>query len=126
MILEGIEMYTKNFLVSLRRKAIRKRLWYGTLDNLNRGIYNLTCIVVDRVKSPVLLHKILSIVKTLRDALKGEFTRLVESIGVERAWKASENASNWGHRDAWKWKNDSGFARFHAVIEYNTPSGWGV
>ena len=119
-------MYTKDFLLALRRKALRKRLWYRSLDNLERGIYNLTCAIVDRVKSPVLLHKILSIVMTLRDALKGEFTRLVESIGVERAWKASETASDWGNRDAWKWRRDSGFARFHAVIEFNAPSGWGV
>ncbi len=119
-------MYTKSFLLALRRKALRKRLWYRSLDNLERGIYNLTCAVVDRVKSPVLLRKILSIVMTLRDALKGEFTRLVESIGVERAWKASETASDWGNVDAWKWRRDQGFARFHAVIEFNAPSGWGV
>jgi hypothetical protein len=118
-------MYTKDFLLALRRRALRRRLWYKTLDNLGRGIYNLTCAIVDRVKSPVLLRKILSIVKTLRDALKGEFTRLMESIGVERAWKASENASNWGNIDAWKWRDETSFARFHATLEINSPTGWG-
>ena len=119
-------MYTKNFLLALRRRTLRRGLWYRTLDSLDRGIYNLTCAIVDRVKSATLLRQILSIVKTLRDALKGEFVRLVESLGVARAWKASEIASLWGNSEACKWRSDSGFAWFHAVVAFNAPSGWGV
>ncbi len=118
-------LYTRKFLVSLRRRALRRRVWFKVLDSLDRGFYNLTCIVVDRVESSVLLREILGIVLRLRDALKGEFARLVESIGIERAWKASENASNWGNVDAWKWRDDTGFARYHAALEINSPTGWG-
>ena len=118
-------MYTKKFLVSLRRRALRRRVWYKCLDSLDRGFYNLTCMVVDRVESYVLLREVLGIVLTLRDALKGEFVRLAESLGVEKAWKASETASQWGNADAWKWKGDLGFAWFKALNEFNSPTGWG-
>ncbi|MCW3991437.1 MAG: hypothetical protein NWE79_01920 [Candidatus Bathyarchaeota archaeon] len=119
-------MYTKNFLLALRRRTLRRGLWYRTLDSLDRGIYNLTCAVVDRVKSETLLRQILSIVLKLREALKGEFVRLVESLGVRKAWEMAGYAVGWGYGAAWEWRRDEGFARFLAVIEFNAPSGWGV
>jgi len=126
VILEGLMMYTKNFLLALRRRTLRRGLWYRTLDSLDRGIYNLTCAIVDRVKSATLLRQILSIVKTLRDALKGEFVRLVESLGVRKAWEMAGYAVGWGYGAAWAWRRDEGLARFFAVMEFNAPSGWGV
>ena len=78
-------MYSKEFLVGLRRRALRRGLWYRALDSFDRGFYNLTCVVVDRVESEKLSRVILGIVLKLRDALKGEFVRLVESLGVARA-----------------------------------------
>ena len=119
-------MYSKEFLVGLRRRALRRGLWYRALDSLDRGVYNLTCIVVDRVESEKLSRVILGIVLTLRDALKGEFARLAESLGVRKAWEMAGYAVSWGYRDAWAWRRDEGFARFFAVLESNAPSGWGL
>jgi hypothetical protein len=119
-------LYTKNFLVNFRQKALRRGLWFRTLDSLDRGFFNLTCIIVDRIESETLLREILGIVLKLRDALKGEFVRLVESLGVGRTWRASENATLWGYSDAHCWRWDMEFARFHAVIEHNDPSGWDI
>ena len=118
-------MFTSSFLRSLRWKALRKRCWFKALDNFERGFYNLTCAVVDRVESPVLGKQILSFVVKLRDALKGEFVRLVESLGVSRAWAASRLAVSWGYRGARIWRNDESFSRFQAVLEFHSPSGWG-
>ena len=118
-------MYSKEFLVGLRRRALRRGLWYRTLDSLDRGFYNLTCVVVDRVESETLLREILGIVLKLRDALKGEFARLVESLGVRKAWENAGYAVSWGYEAAWKWRREERFAKFFTVIESNAPSGWG-
>ncbi|MCK4818930.1 hypothetical protein KA005_24365 [bacterium] len=118
-------MFTICFLSGLRGKALRRRLWYKALDGLERSLYNLTCIVVDRVKNPVLGRQILGLVLKLRDALKGEFVRLVESLGVKRAWEASKFAVDWGNRGARVWRDDVSFAKLHAVVALYSPSGWG-
>ena len=68
--------------------------------------------------------EVMSIVLKLRDALKGEFVRLLESFGVRKAWEAAIDAVTWGYKDACAWKHDLGFARFHAMIEINSHSGW--
>ena len=110
--------------MGLRRRAIRKRVWFGALDGLERGIYNLVCRIVDRVESPVLGKVLLGMVVKLRDILKGEFARLMESLGVRRAWEAAACAVAWGYGAAWTWRGDAGFARFFAVMEFNASSGW--
>ena len=117
-------MFTQSFLRGLRRKAVRRRIWFKALDGEDRSFYNLVVSVVDRVESEKLSRGILGIVLTLRDALKGEFARLVESFGVRRAWEAAESAVQWGYEAAWAWRRDEGLARFHAMIEINSPSGW--
>jgi len=119
-------MFNRSFLMGLRRRAIRKRVWFGALDGLERGIYNLVCRIVDRVESPVLGKILIGMVAKLRDVLKSEFARLMESLGVRRAWEAAACAVAWGYGAAWAWRGDTGFARFFAVIAFNAPSGWGV
>ena len=92
---------------------------------MERNIYNLTCSLFDRIRSPFLGKLLLGMVVKLRDALKGEFTRLSESFGVRKAWEAAKSAVAWGYGDAWAWRGDAGFARFFAVLEFNASSGWG-
>lgn len=117
-------MFTQIFLRGLRRKAFRRGIWFKALDCMDRSFYNLVCSVVDRVESPVLGREILGVVLKLRDALKDEFVKLSESFGVIRAWETAACAMAWGYRDAWIWRRNKGFARFLAVMKYNTPSGW--
>lgn len=118
-------MFTRGFLSGLRAKALRRRLWFKVLDRMDRGFYNLTVVVVDRVEDPVLGREILSLVLKLRDALKSKFVGLVESLGVERAWEASRLAVDWGNHRAKVWRGDKSFATLHAVLEFYSPSGWG-
>ena len=119
-------MYTSSFLRSLRGKALRRRLWFKALDTLERGFYNLTCEVVDRVESLVVHREILDVVVKLRNALKVEFVRLVESIGVEKAWRAAGCAVEWGNRSALEWRRDNNFLRFHTVLEVYSTLEWRV
>ena len=47
----NVIMYTSSFLTEVRRKALRRGVWYGALDRVERGILSLAAQVVDRVES---------------------------------------------------------------------------
>jgi len=118
-------VYTRDFLLKVKWKALRRGVWFKALDVLDRSFINLTCTLLEKVDSSIMVREIMDIMLKLRDAAKGEFHRLVESIGVQRAWKAAENALIWGNKKASRWKYDTGFHMFHAMIEFNSPTGWG-
>ncbi len=118
-------MYTRDFLLRVKRKALRRGVWFKALDGLDRSFINLTCTLLNKIDSITMVRGIMDIVLKLRDAAKSEFQRVIESIGVQRAWKATENALLWGNKKALYWKNDTGFHTFHAMIEFNSPMGWG-
>ena len=119
-------MYTREFLLELRRKAIRRRVWYTCLDRVDRGIVYLVTRVVDRVESAVLGVVLLKITKKLRDAMKSGFTRLMESEGFRMAMDAAERAVEWGSGVAEDWARDVGYVRYLTLLAFNRPSGWGL
>ena len=119
-----LRLYTRNFLLKVKQKALRRKVWFKALDNLDRGFYNLVCAVVNKVRSKVLIRQVMAIVRRLREALKSDFIKLVESIGIKRSWEASELATYWGNTDALGWKRDVRFHKFHAMIAYNAPTRW--
>ena len=118
-------MFSREFLLELRHKAIRRRVWFG-LDSLDRGIFSLVTRVVDRVESSVLGTILVKIVKMLRDAMKSEFVKLMESSGLRMAWESAKRAVEWGYDAAGEWAHDVGFARYHAFLIFYKPSGWGL
>ncbi|MFB0543628.1 MAG: hypothetical protein ACETVR_02490 [Candidatus Bathyarchaeia archaeon] len=118
-------MFTRSFLVGVRRKALRRRVWWRALDRVERAIVDLTIRVVDRVRSEALGIEIVKALKKLRDALKTPFVRLMETHGVERARRLSQQALAWGHRGAEGWGHDFGFIKYLTVIETNNPLGFG-
>ncbi len=117
-------MFTRSFLVEVRRKALRRGVWWRVLDRVERGIIDLTIRVVDRVRSEALGVVIVRVLKKLRDALKSRFVRLMESYGLERARKVSEQAQGWGYVAARSWAYDFGFVRYLTVIKINCPVGF--
>lgn len=119
-------MFTRDFLAGVRRKALRRKVWYNALDRVERGILSLTSQLVDRVESRVLGVEIVKILAKLRDAMKSDFVRLVEGYGVKMAKKISVQALEWGNMLAEAWSYDFGFARYLALLNANKPSGWGL
>ena len=119
-------LYTKSFLKGVRLEALRKRVWYRALDRVERSIFNLTCSIIDRVKSAVLGSVLVGIIDRLREAMKGGFVKVVESVGCERAVRFAGLARGWGYGDVRGWLKDLRFARYLALLVYNAPSGWGV
>ena len=119
-------MFTRIFLVGWRQKALRRRIWYSSLDRVERGILSLAARVVDRIKSVVLGVELVKILGKLRDALKSPFARKMETYGLEKARTISKTAVEWGHRAAVGWAHDFGFIRYLVALELNAPTGGGI
>jgi len=107
-------MFTRGFLAGVRRKALRRKVWYSALDRVERGILSLTSRIVDRVESRV------------KEALKSPFVKRMETYGVDMAGKMAGQAVEWGYGDACGWVMDMGFSRYLTLLDFNKPSGWGV
>jgi len=110
----------------MKRKALRKGIWYRSLDGIERGILSLAVRVVDRVESVVLGVELVKILGKLRDALKSGFVRRMEEYSVGRARELAHFAEVWGNRAAGKWAFDWGFARYLTVLDLNRSTGFGV
>jgi len=119
-------MFTREFLVVWRRKALRRRVWYSSLDRVERGILSLAARVVDRVESEVLGVVLVKILGKLRDAMKGEFVRHMESYGFAAAGRVAGLVVSFGDLRGREWARDLGFVRYLTVLDFNRPPGWGV
>ena len=64
------DMFTGQYLTSVKRKALRKGVWYSTLDRVERGIISLTARLIDRVESEMLGVVLVKILVKLVKALK--------------------------------------------------------
>lgn len=116
-------MLTRGFLLKIRRRAIRKRVYYSALDRLERGILDLSARLLDSAQSVVLLQQLFEIVMKLEEALKGRFQRYVESFGVRRVAQIIMQAVKFGYREAVGWLRDPGFMEYLAVMDLNSPFG---
>ena len=119
-------MYTRSFLSDVRRKALRKGVWYKALDTLERGIISLACRVIDRVESVVLGVEIVKIMKKLVDSMKSDFVRRVEQYGLFKAKEIAKQVYQWDNSYSSMWSKNIDFARYVTLIEYNWPSGYGI
>ena len=104
-------MFTKSFLRGVRCEALRKRVWYRVLDGVERGIFNLTIGIVDSVESAVLGSVLVGFIVRLREAMKGGFVKVVESVGCERAVRFAGLARGWGYGDVPGIKQPSKFVQ---------------
>ena len=112
-------MFTDEFISRLRRRALRRRIWYKALDRVERGILVLVSRVVDRVESEVLGVVLVEIVRKLRDAMKCEFVTLMETYGVKRVRDLVEYTLAWGNTSTICWANDQGYVRHVTNLKLN-------
>jgi len=120
------DMFTSSFLSEMRRKALRKGVWYKALDALERGILSLTSRVIERVESAVLGVELVKILSKLRDSMMSGFVRRVREFGLWRAREVAEQAVGWGHETSAAWASNLSFARYLTLMDYYWPSGFGV
>jgi hypothetical protein len=119
-------MFNASFLTEVRKKAIRGKVWFKALDSLERGILSLSSRVLDVVHSASLGSVLAEIVCKIEDALKSVFVRQLEGFGLARATVLVGYAVKLGHRNAKRWLDDIGYARYITFLSLNMPIGWSI
>ena len=119
-------MFTCEYLFSMKKKALRKGVWYRTLDRVERGIVSLTARLIDRVESEMLGVELVKILVKLMKALKSGFVRHTEVFGFGRVFELSRLAFEWGNSVAKGWVHDMGFVGYVSMMDLNQQTGFGV
>jgi hypothetical protein len=103
-------------LAQAKKLALRRGVWFKTLNRVERGIIDLTVQCVDSIKSVKLAKLLMVIIDKLQSAMESIFDRLVRTIGVPIAEKISCIATGWGNVSAKSWASDLSFAAFLAAM----------
>ncbi len=101
---------TREVLVGLKTRGLRRRVWYGALDRMERGLVDLTIRWVDKVRSGRMTETLMRILEKLVQALEHGMGRVL-GRGGELATRASELAVGWGNKAAFHWQFEQGFRR---------------
>jgi len=104
--------------------ALRKGVWYRTLDKAERGLVELTIRIVKRIGSPLLKRVLTSILRKLQTVMENKIAYFARKAGRPLAEKLSLIAQSWGNASAFWWKSENNFIRFLTVIQVNTPSAF--
>jgi hypothetical protein len=110
---------TRNDLVGLRSRALRRGVWFRVLGRVERSLVDLAIRIVHRVRNPVLYKALVSIVNKLWDSFDDRVSRAIRTIGFPSAQRLSLLAQQWGNESARNWMFDLSFARFIAVMHIN-------
>ena len=100
---------TREVLVGLKTRGLRRRLWYSTLSRIERGLVDLTIRWVDKVRSGRLTETLVRILAKLAVALETGMGRVL-ARGRIPAMKASEMAVGWGNDSAFYWRFETAYA----------------
>src|SRR3989441_12622378 len=103
------EPITREILVGLKTRGLRRRLWYTTLDRMERGLVDLTIRWVDKVRSGRMTETLMRILEKLAQALETGMGRVL-GRGRELALRASSLAVGWGNSQAYAWRHDESYA----------------
>ena len=107
-----VKMITNSFLVEVRRRALRRGVWFRALDRVERGIRSLAARVVDRVKSVVLGVELVKTLKKFNDALKSGFVMRIEEYRFSQARELVAQVVEWDYGAAAGWASDLAFVRY--------------
>ena len=114
-----MRLMTGEWLESVRRRALRKRVWFKVLTKLERGLVNLTIRCVDEVHSPRLAWLIGRVVCKILKACRSRFVMQVVKRGYDLAGEMSRVAVSWGYDQASLWVQDKAFIRSLGVNAAN-------
>ena len=92
---------TREVLVGLKTRGLRRRLWYCTLSRMGFGGLDLRW--VDRVRSGRLTETLMRILAKLAMALETGIGGVL-GRGRELALRASSLAVGWGNASAYSWR----------------------
>ncbi len=103
------EPITREVLIGIKTRGLRRRLWYSSLSLMERGLVDLTIRWVDRVRSGRLAETLLRILEKLALAMEAGMGRVL-GRGRMLAARASELAVGWGNSSAFYWRFETAFA----------------
>jgi hypothetical protein len=121
---DGIPSVKK--LAEIKKGALKHRVWYKTLNRIERGIIDLTVRYVDCIKSTKLAKVVTAIIEKLQLTMETLAEKLVRTVGLPLAQKISSIAVSWGNHLAKLWAQDRAFARFLVVNFAKTPFSLGA
>jgi len=104
-------MFSRSELTALRRKALRRGIWFRALSRIERATIDLTIGCVKTIRSATLTRIVADIVEKIEYATTGFLSR-AEAVGRELAERAVKFALSWGNVEASNWKDDIGFTRY--------------
>ena len=116
-------MLTRGYLLKIRHKAIRRRVYHRALDRLERGILDLSTRLLDEARNMVLLEQLLEIVNKLEEAVKSRYQRHMEAFGARRVTAVIMQALKFGYKGAVGWLRESSFVEYLTVMDLNRPNG---
>ena len=100
---------TREVLVGMKTRGLRRRLWYTTLSRMERGLVDLTIRWVDKVRSGRMTETLMRILAKLAQAMETGMGRVL-GRGRVLAARASELAVGWGNSAAFYWRFETAFA----------------
>jgi len=117
-------MLSREKLEKIKKIAIRRGVWYKTLNKVERALVELTIRIVKKIRSFVLNRVLASIIEKLQASLDDRWAVPVQKVGQPLAKKISLIAQSWGSVSAFQWKSEHKFIRFLTVMYINTPSAF--
>lgn len=112
-------MIVRSDLLKVKSRALRLNVWFKVLSRTERAIIDLTMKCVERVRSHILEAAISDIVDKIIKALESRFLIKADEAGRKIAEKLCTIAYEWGNKEAFTWKFDSGFIRSLGVNAVN-------
>ena len=114
-------LLTRGEIIKVKTKALRRGVWFRALTKTDRACIDLAIIVVERVRSRLLLKVLFSLMKKLEEIMESHVHRLMREVGCGMAKKLSAIALEWGHESAHSWVRDPGFIQYLVITEMNLP-----
>ncbi len=107
-------------LAEAKKAALRRGVWFRSLNRIERGIIDLTVRYVENIKSTMLAKIVTAIIEKLQITIESMADKLTRTVGLPLARKMSNIAVSWGNRSASKWAEDRDFARYLAFNSART------
>src|SRR6266702_4992622 len=102
------EPITREVLIGMKTRGLRRRVWFWALDRMERGLVDLTIRWVDKVRSGRMTETLMRILEKLAQALETGIGRVL-GRGRVLALRASELAVGWGNVAAYSWRFEQAF-----------------
>src|SRR2546425_7058091 len=99
---------TREVLIGIKTRGLRRRVWYRALDRMERGLVDLTIRWVDKVRSGRMTETLVRILAKLAQALETGMGKVL-GRGRELALRASSLAVGWGNSQAYAWRHDESY-----------------